>query len=99
MSDSIAGLGPAADATYGQDQQQRDPRTMRRRGARVETPRSADTADQRLIIEEDPASHVPVYKTVDALTGAVVQAVPEAQVQSLGRESGYVAGQLIKARV
>jgi hypothetical protein len=98
MSDSIAGLGPAADPTYGQGKQQEDPRAARRRAARFDAAGITDAEDLRLIIEDDPASHHLVYKTVDAHTGEVVQAVSDEQVQILGQATSYVAGQLIKAR-
>jgi len=98
MSDSIAGLGPAADATYGQGKQPQDQKAARRRGALIDASDVSDGADLRLIIEDDPSSHAPVYKTVDAHTGEVVQAMPAERLQTLGQASGYVAGQLIKAR-
>jgi flagellar protein FlaG len=50
----------------------------------------------RLVIEEDQASGSYVYKTVNRLTGEVVQQLPRAEVLRLRQELQYAAGAVIK---
>jgi len=58
-----------------------------------------DVADLRLVIEEDRASGLFIYKTIDRRTGDVVQQLPREEVVRMHAAQGYAAGALIKARV
>jgi flagellar protein FlaG len=58
----------------------------------------ADSADLRLVIEEDKAAGSFVYKTVDARTGKVVQQLPREEVLRLKGADAYSPGALIDAR-
>jgi flagellar protein FlaG len=57
-----------------------------------------DSADFRLVIEEDPASKSYIYKTVDRRTGEVIQQFPREQLLKLKEEQDYSAGRVIKTR-
>jgi flagellar protein FlaG len=56
-----------------------------------------DSADFRLVIEEDPASRSYIYKTVDRRTGEVIQQFPREQLLKLKDAEHYSAGSVIKA--
>lgn len=58
-----------------------------------------DVADLRLVIEEDAASGLYIYKTVDRRTGDVVLELPRAEVVRMYRTADYQAGAIIKAKV
>jgi hypothetical protein len=99
MSESIAGLGAAADSTYGQgDRRASHDENADDAGADAEGQGAADQPDLGLVIEDDPAGEARVFKTVDRRTGAVVQALPLDQVLRLSAADTYVAGQLVKTR-
>jgi flagellar protein FlaG len=55
-----------------------------------------DPVDMRLVIEEDQASGSFVYKTINRLTGEVVQQFPRAEILKLRLELQYAAGSVIK---
>lgn len=57
-----------------------------------------DAADLRLVIEEDSASGLFIYKTIDRRTGDVVQQFPREEVIRMHETAEYVAGALIRAR-
>lgn len=57
-----------------------------------------DAPDLRLVIEEDAASGLFVYKTVDRRTGDVVQQFPREEVIRMHAAADYEAGAIIKAR-
>ena len=69
--------------------------TVRTDGA--STP-AAQSPDLRLIIEEDKASGSYVYKTVDVLTGKVVQQIPREEVLRLRDAAEYQPGAVVNAR-
>ncbi len=52
----------------------------------------------RLVIEEDKASGSYVYKTVNRLTGEVVQQLPREQVLQLRDQVDYVAGHVVRTK-
>lgn len=58
----------------------------------------SDNADLRLVIEEDSASGLFIYKTVDRRTGHVVQQFPRDEVIRMHQSPDYAAGALIRAR-
>jgi flagellar protein FlaG len=51
--------------------------------------------DMRLVIELDQASGAFVYKTINRVTGEVVQQLPRAEVLKLRQETQYSAGKVI----
>ncbi len=55
-----------------------------------------DPVDLRLVIEEDPAAGCFVYKTVDWITGKVVQQLPREQLVKLREAEHYAAGAVIR---
>jgi flagellar protein FlaG len=57
-----------------------------------------DAADLRLVIEEDGASGMYIYKTVDRRTGDVVQQLPREEVVRMRASADYTAGAIIRAR-
>ena len=62
-------------------------------------PAAPAPADLRLVIEDDKAAGLFVYKTVDWRTGDVVQQLPREQVVRMREAQSYAAGQVIKTRV
>jgi flagellar protein FlaG len=58
-----------------------------------------DVADLRLVIEEDRASGLFIYKTIDRRTGDVVLQLPREEVVRMHEAENYEAGNLIKASV
>jgi flagellar protein FlaG len=58
----------------------------------------ADTADLRLIIEQDSASGQYVYKTVDRRTGDVVQQLPRDEILEMQTRDAYIAGAVVQAK-
>jgi flagellar protein FlaG len=101
MSDSIASLAPTSDSTYGQGKSRKPPteEAGSKSEADGEFSGTASASELSLIIEDDPAEHTPVYKTVDRRTGTVVRKLDNEQLLRLGKAETYVAGQLIKTRV
>jgi len=61
-------------------------------------PAPPDTADLRLVIEDDQAAGCFVYKTVDWRTGQVVQQIPREQILRMREEPAYLAGDVIKTK-
>ena len=55
-----------------------------------------DPVQMRLVIEEDQATGSYVYKTVNRLTGEVIQQLPRADVLKLRGELRYAAGTVIR---
>jgi flagellar protein FlaG len=59
----------------------------------------ADTSpDLRLVIEEDQASGLFIYKTIDRRTGDVVLQLPREEVVKMHEARNYRAGALIKTK-
>jgi flagellar protein FlaG len=57
-----------------------------------------DVADLRLVIEEDQASGMFIYKTIDRRTGDVVLILPREEVVRMPDSAAYGAGAIIKAK-
>jgi flagellar protein FlaG len=57
-----------------------------------------DTADYRLVIEDDKAAGSYVYKTIDRRTGEVISQVPREQILKMREAFGYSAGDVINAK-
>ena len=99
MSNSIASTGGVPDPAYGT--QQRGTAEAATPAATGPTPAAgdSDSADLRLVIEEDQKAGCFVYKTVDRRSGKIVQQLPREQILKLREADSYVAGAVIKARV
>jgi flagellar protein FlaG len=95
MDSKVAAFAATPDPTFGQRsaQPQRPPS-----GSAARTGPDQDPADMRLVIEEDKASGSYVYKTVNRLTGEVVQQLPREQVLQLMEQVEYEAGQVVRTK-
>ena len=66
---------------------------------RVEPPTAnQDQATQRLVIEMDQDSGSYIYKTVDRVTGEVIQQLPRAELLRLRKLVHYTAGAVIQTK-
>lgn len=63
--------------------------------AQAATPNAA-SADLSLVIEDDKAAGELVYKTVNRVTGAVVNQYPNAQMVKLREDSAYAPGEVVR---
>ena len=61
-------------------------------------PAGPEAVEMRLVIEEDQASGSYVYKTVNRLTGEVVQQFPRAEILRMRQELQYAAGRVISTK-
>jgi flagellar protein FlaG len=77
---------PAAIVVAASPAQQREP----------DVATGPDPVDMRLVIEHDQASGSFVYKTINRLTGEVIQQFPRAEILKLRSELTYAAGAVIK---
>ena len=95
MESKVTAFAATSDPTFGQKpaQQSADNRTSASRP--VQGP---DLVDMRLIIEEDKASNSYVYKTVNRLTGEVIQQLPRETVLQLREQLNYEAGDVVRAK-
>lgn len=71
--------------------------------ARVDSPRppkdpAPQSADLRLVIEEDEQSGAIVYKTLDRRTGEVVRQLPREEVLRLKDDPAYDPGDIVDAK-
>jgi len=57
-----------------------------------------DPVEMRLVIEMDQASGSFIYKTINRLTGEVVQQLPRAEVLKLRDGGQYAAGTIIRTK-
>ena len=60
-----------------------------------QVPAGPDPVDLRLVIEEDQASGLYVYKTINRRTGEVLQQFPRADILKLQTERQYTTGSVI----
>ena len=95
MDNKVAAFAATPDPTFGQKSTapQRSTQGPSATGAGQDDP-----ADMRLVIEEDKASGSYVYKTVNRLTGKVIQQLPREQVLQLREQMDYVAGQVVRTK-
>ncbi|MFN3859148.1 MAG: flagellar protein FlaG [Caulobacter sp.] len=63
-----------------------------------QTPPQGQSADLRLVIEEDEATGSFVYKTLDRRTGEVVKQLPREDVLKLKSAEDYAPGQVVDTR-
>lgn len=83
----------AADPGYSAQPAQREPVQ-----AEPAPPPASDQSDFRLVIEEDEATGAFVYKTMNRLTGEVIQQFPREQLLHLRETEQYTAGAIVNAR-
>ena len=60
--------------------------------------RAPDPVEMRLVIEQDQASGAFVYKTINRVTGEVIQQLPRAEVLKLRQRPHYATGSVIRTK-
>lgn len=95
MDNKVAAFAATPDPTFGQKPAPQRPAPS----ASTEAPAPGpDLADMRLVIEEDKASGSYVYKTVNRLTGEVIQQLPRDQVLKMRDQVDYVVGRVVRTK-
>ena len=95
MDNKVAAFAATPDPTFGQKPA---PQRPAQGTAAVSPAQGQDLADMRLVIEEDKASGSYVYKTVNRLTGEVIQQLPRDQVLKMRDQLDYEVGQVVRAK-
>ena len=96
MDNKVAAFAATPDPTFGQKTtSQQRPDTG---SAAASVAPSQDQVDVRLVIEEDKATNSYVYKTVNRLTGEVIQQLPREQVLQLREQLDYEAGNVVRTK-
>jgi len=95
MESKVTAFAATPDPTFGQKPAAQAPDTRASASRAVPGP---DPVDMRLVIEEDKASNSYVYKTVNRLTGEVIQQLPREQVLQLREQLNYEAGDVVRAK-
>jgi flagellar protein FlaG len=95
MENKVAAFAATPDPTFGQKPAPARPDTSVHAAAPAS---GSDPGDMRLVIEEDKATNSYVYKTVDRLTGKVIQQLPREQVLQLREQLDYEAGNVVRAK-
>jgi flagellar protein FlaG len=65
----------------------------------VAAPAVKTAADYRLVIEEDEAAGMFVYKTLDRQTGEIVSQFPREEILRMRDSGDYQAGSVLKTQV
>jgi flagellar protein FlaG len=94
MQSKVAPFAATPDPTFGR----RGGQAAAREPATANDAKASDEADLRLVIEEDQAAGTYVYKTVNRVTGEVVQQMPQEEVLRLREDSAYLAGGVIRTK-
>jgi len=95
MENKVATIATTPDPTFGQKPQLELPQNG------LSEPRvlpTVDPVDMRLVIEEDKASGSYVYRTVNRVTGEIIQQYPREELLKMREENSYVAGAVIRAK-
>jgi flagellar protein FlaG len=95
MDNKVAAYAATPDPTFGQKPAPQRPDSS---AAAARAPQAPDPVDMRLVIEEDKASNSYVYKTVNRLTGEVIQQLPREQVLQLREQLDYEAGAVVRTK-
>ena len=95
MESKVTAFAATPDPTFGQKPAAQGPDT---RSPASHAAQSPDPVDMRLVIEEDKASNSYVYKTINRLTGEVIQQLPREDVLQLREQLDYEAGDMIRAK-
>jgi len=74
------------------------PQVDRVQTTRVPGAQKPQSADLRLVIEEDEQSGAIVYKTLDRRTGEVVRQLPREEVLRLKDDPGYDPGDIVDSK-
>jgi flagellar protein FlaG len=96
MESKVAAFAATPDPTFGQ--KPAPPAAVDTASSAKRAALSQDPVDMRLVIEEDKASNSYVYKTVNRLTGEVIQQLPRDQVLKLREQLDYEAGDVVSAK-
>jgi len=95
MDNKVAAFAATPDPTFGQKPAPQRPASSASAAASAQGP---DLADMRLVIEEDKASGSYVYKTVNRVTGEVIQQLPRDQVLKMRDQVDYEVGQGVRTK-
>ncbi|MGZ3375134.1 MAG: flagellar protein FlaG [Phenylobacterium sp.] len=96
MDSKVAAFAATPDPTFGQ---KATPQPRPDTGAAAASvAQGPDQVDVRLVIEEDKATNSYVYKTVNRLTGEVIQQLPREQVLQLREQLDYEAGNVVRTK-
>jgi flagellar protein FlaG len=95
MDNKVAAFAATPDPTFGQ----KPPPPRPDSGTSADrVAQGQDPVDMRLVIEEDKASGSYVYKTVNRLTGEVIQQLPRDQLLKLRDQVAYEAGDVVRTK-
>ena len=94
MDNKVAAFAATPDPTFGQKRSPAPPV----QGEAKTAPGHPESADLRLVIEEDQASGSYVYKTIDRRTGEVIQVLPRAKILRMRDATRYSAGAVIRTK-
>ena len=94
MQSKVAPFAATPDSTYGRQ----TPPPAHELVVAAENGDAAEEADLRLVIEEDTATGVIVYKRVDRQTGRVVAEFSRDLVMQMMGAANYAAGELIRTK-
>ena len=95
MENKVTAFAATPDPTFGQKPALQSTETRSSAGRAAQ---SQDLVDVRLVIEEDKASNSYVYKTINRLTGEVIQQLPRQQVLQLREQLDYEAGHVVRTK-
>lgn len=95
MESKVAAFAATPDPTFGQKP---PPPRLDTSTSATRAAQSQDPVDMRLVIEEDKASNSYVYKTVNRLTGEVIQQLPRDTVLKLREQIDYEAGDVVRTK-
>ncbi len=95
MENKVAAFAATPDPTFGQKPAPPRPDPGTKADGAAQSP---DPVDMRLVIEEDKASGSYVYKTVNRLTGEVIQQLPRDQILKLRDQVAYEAGDVVRTK-
>ena len=95
MENKVTAFAATPDPTFGQKPA---PQSTETRSSAGRAAQSQDLVDVRLVIEEDKASNSYVYKTINRLTGEVIQQLPRQQVLQLREQLDYEAGHVVRTK-
>jgi flagellar protein FlaG len=96
MDSKVAAFAATPDPTFGQ--KPATPRPDMSGTTAAQAAQGQDPVDMRLVIEEDKATNSYVYKTVNRLTGEVIQQLPREQVLQLREQLDYEAGDVVRTK-
>ena len=91
---NTAPIGPSPEVTPVQPAQA--PASTKSTGSsQASTTPIDDTADLRLVIEDDKAAGSFVYKTINPITGEVVSQIPREQLLKMREDPAYRPGSIV----